>query len=91
MNTVPFLDELAAAGVRLSPEGDDLIAAIPAGVSLDPCRSRIRDSKPALLAALHLQAQIVAAATAASAAFDRATYDALWQQWYAIQDQEMNP
>jgi hypothetical protein len=35
---------------------------------------------------LALQDEIVAAATAAQSAFDRAAYDELWRRWYVLQD-----
>jgi hypothetical protein len=91
MSAALLLDELADAGIRLAPDGADLLAETRPGASLEPYRHRNRAHKPAILAALRLQDQIVAAATAATDAFDRAHYDALWQQWHALQDQESIP
>jgi hypothetical protein len=85
VNAPAFLDELNAAGVRLSQSGDDLRFATNPGVSIAPFRDRIVANKPALVAALGLQEQIIQAATAATAAFDRRLYDRLWADWHAFE------
>lgn len=77
-----LLAELAGAGVRLSRDGDDLIAEIRPGASLDPYRERIMAHKPALLAEL-LQARIIEVVTAEPAVFNRAEYDRLTALWNA--------
>jgi hypothetical protein len=82
MSAGTLLHELAEAGVRLSREGDDLIAEILPGASLDPFRDRIREHKPALLKEL-LQRQIVAAVVVAPEHFDRPAFDELWARWKA--------
>jgi hypothetical protein len=84
-----LLDELAAAGVRLSLAGDALRYQTRPGVSIAPYREQITAHKPALVALLALQDEIVAAASAARDAFDRAAYDALWARWHALAEQEM--
>ena len=89
MRVVALLDALEHAGIRLSRDGDDLIAEIQPGACLDPYREHIGATKPTLLALL--QAQIVAAATVAPAAFDREAYDALWRRWYDLAAQEPLP
>ena len=71
MSVGALLDELERAGIRLSRDGDDLIAEIQPGACLDPYREHIVANKPTLLAMLDLQEQIVAAATVEPAAFDR--------------------
>jgi hypothetical protein len=81
MSAVALVDELQAAGIRLGHDGGELIADVLPGVDLDPFRERIRQHRPALLALLALQDEIVAAATAARDAFDREAYDALWVRW----------
>ena len=87
--TVPaLLAELDAAGVSVTREGDNLNVRGAPGVSLAPYLDRIRDDKPGLLAELQLREQIMAAASAAQDAFDRAAYDELWRRWHALQDQE---
>lgn len=79
-----LLAELEAAGIRLHLDGDDLLAAIGAGATLDPYRARIAANKPALVTELRLRRAIIAAATAEPDVFDRAAYDALWSQWNAL-------
>jgi hypothetical protein len=87
-----LLDELAAAGIRLSRDGNDLAADVLPGAILDPYRDRIREHKPALQTLLALQDDIIRAASAARDAFDRQHFDALWERWHALQDEEMtNP
>jgi hypothetical protein len=83
-----MVDELRAAGIRLSRDGGDLVADVLPGAKLDPYRDRIAQCRPALLAELDLREQIVAAATAAQSAFDRQHYDVLWERWHALQDQD---
>jgi hypothetical protein len=87
MSASALLVELEAVGIRLHRDGDDLLASIRPGANFDPFRQRVREHKPALLASLALQEQIVAAATAATAAFDRAEYDHLWTEWHALQEE----
>jgi hypothetical protein len=91
LSVVALLDALERAGIRLSRDGDDLIAEIQPGACLDPYREHIGATKPTLLALLELQAQIVAAATVAPAAFDREAYDALWRRWYDLAAHEPLP
>jgi hypothetical protein len=87
MSVSNLVDEYAAAGVRLRREGDDLIADVLPGASLDQYREHIREHKPALLTLLALQDEIVRTASAARDAFDRATYDELWRRWQALQEE----
>jgi len=49
VNASALLDELRGAGIRLHRDGDDLIAHVLPGVSLDPFRERIQQCRPALL------------------------------------------
>jgi hypothetical protein len=88
MSVGALLDELERAGIRLSADGDDLITEIQSGACLDPFRDHIVAYKPALLAILDLQEQIVAAATVEPAAFDREADQALWKAWYALEASE---
>jgi hypothetical protein len=83
-----LLAELQAAGIHLMRDGDDLRYQTRPGVSITSFITGIRQHKPALLAELHLREEIVAAATTAQAAFDRAAYDRLWERWHALQDTE---
>jgi hypothetical protein len=88
VSAAALLSELEAAGVRLSLAGDALRYQTRPGVRIAPYRERISTSKPALIALLRLQDQIVTAATAAQAAFDRQYYDDLWCRWYVLHEQE---
>ena len=88
--TAALLTELEEVGVHLSLGGEDLRFQTRPGVSIAPCRKRIQDHKPALLALLALQDEIVRTASAARDAFDRQHYDELWRRWHARQEQE-NP
>jgi len=85
MSASALIDELIEAGVRLSLDGGELVADVLPGVDVDPYRGRIAQGRPALLAELDLRQQIVAAATAAQSAFDRAACDELWRRWHALQ------
>jgi hypothetical protein len=87
MNASIFIDQLQDIGIRLKRDGDDLIADVLPGAPLDPFRDRIRVCKPALLAELRLREQIVTAASAAQARFDRERYDELWCRWSALQEE----
>ena len=78
-----LLAELEEVGVRLSLDGDGLIAEVRLGASIDPYRDRIKASKQALIVEL-LQRQIVAAVTVDTDQFDRAAYDRLWARWTAL-------
>ena len=89
MSAGAFIDELAGVGIRLSRDGDDLAADVLPGASLDPYRDRIREHKPAFVALLALQDEIVRTASAARDAFDRAAYDELWRRWHALRGEEM--
>jgi hypothetical protein len=80
-----LLDELAAAGIRLSREGDDLIADVRPGAELDLYRDHITNHKPALLAELHRREEVVSAASTARDTFDRQHYDQLWVEWHTRQ------
>ena len=82
MSAAALLDELEAAGVRLSLAGDELRFQTRPGVRIAPYRERITASKPALLVEL-LQARIIAAVDVEPADFDRAEYDRLWTLWKA--------
>jgi hypothetical protein len=84
-----LLDELGTAGVRLSLSGDDLHYRTRPGVSVAPFRDQITAHKPTLLTLLALQDEIVAAASAAQSAFDRAAYDQIWAEWHMLAEQEM--
>jgi hypothetical protein len=91
MSLVSLLDELERAGIRLSPDGGDLIAEIQPGACLDCYRQHIVANKPTLLAILDLQEQIVTAATVEPAAFNREAYDALWTRWCALAAHDILP
>jgi hypothetical protein len=84
MSSADLLQELEAGGVHLSRDGDDLIADMRRGASLEPFRERIIANKPALLAEL-LKAEIIAAVTVAPADFDRAAYLRLMEHWYGLE------
>jgi hypothetical protein len=88
VSAATLLDALIRAGIRLGRDGDDLIADVLPGADLDRYRLSIREHRPELVTLLVLQDEIVAAATAAQSAFDRAAYDELWRRWYALQEQE---
>jgi hypothetical protein len=87
MGAAALLDDLTAAGIRLHREGDRLRAEISPGARLDPFRDQITANKPTLLRELR-QREIVAAATAEPAHFDRERYEQLQQQWTALPDPE---
>jgi hypothetical protein len=87
MSAAAFVDELQAAGIRLSHDGDGLVADVLFGATLAPYQARIADMKPALVALLALQDAIVATASAARSAFDRQHYDGLWEHWHALQEE----
>jgi hypothetical protein len=82
-----LLRELEDASIRLHRNGDRLRAEIAPTSSLDPYRDRIHQLKPEVLKEL-LQREIVAAASADPAHFDRDAYDALWSQWRVLEAQE---
>jgi hypothetical protein len=82
------VDELSAAGVRLSLAGDDLRYQTRPGVSIARYREQIITQKAALISLLRLQDEIVEAASAARDAFDRAAYDRLWERWHMLAEQE---
>jgi hypothetical protein len=88
VNAAALLAELAASGIGLTREGDNLRVRAEPGVSLAPHRERISAHKPTLLAELRLREEIVAAASAAQHAFDRQHFDTLWERWHALQTQE---
>jgi hypothetical protein len=83
-----LLARLEAAGVHVSREGDSLRVRGEPGVHPAPYRECIREAKPALLALLALQDEIVRTASAARDAFSRRHYDRLWERWYALAEQE---
>ena len=85
--TAALLDDLAAAGVRLSLAGDALRYETRPGVRIAPDREQIITHKPALVAELRLREEIVAAASAAHARFDRQRYDELWHRWAERQEE----
>jgi hypothetical protein len=85
--TAALLDQLAAVGVRLSRASEDLRYQTQPGVSIAPYREQISTNKPALLAELRLREEIVAAASAAHARFDRQRYDELWHRWAERQEE----
>jgi hypothetical protein len=82
-----LVDELAADGVRLSLAGDDLCYQTQPGASIAPYQERIREHKPAVLAELRRRAEIVAAASAVHARFDRQHFDELWRRWSELQEE----
>jgi hypothetical protein len=82
MSAAVLLDELEAAGVRLSLAGDDLRFQTRPGVSIAPYRERITANKPDLLAEL-LKARISAVLDVEPEQFDRAEYERLWARWKA--------
>jgi len=88
MKAEGLLDELASLGVHLVRDGDAIFADVEDGADLHPVTDRIRENKVALLAALRLREEIVTAASAVHASFDRQHYDSLWERWYALQEQE---
>jgi hypothetical protein len=77
-----LLDELDAAGVRLSLDGVHLRYQTQPGISITPHTERITAHKSALHREL-LQRQIVATGTVAPEQFNRAEYDRLWALWHA--------
>jgi hypothetical protein len=91
MSAATLHDELMGIGIRLSRDGDDLIADVLPSADLDAYRDQIISHKPALLAMLALQEEIVRTATAARDGFDHAAYDALWERWHALHDEEICP
>jgi hypothetical protein len=90
MNTASLLSELESAGIHLRRDGEDLLAEVPSGASLDPYRERIRTSKRALLAEL-LKTEILAALDTDPRDFDRPAYLDLVALWRAVTDEESNP
>jgi hypothetical protein len=52
VSAAALLAELAAAGVWLRRDGEDLVAETRRGFSLEPYRERIATNKPALLIAI---------------------------------------
>jgi hypothetical protein len=88
MSAAALLAQLEAAGVRITREGDTLRVRGMSGVDPAPYREQITAHKPALLALLRLQEEIVATATVATEAFDRQHYDTLWVQWHSLNAQE---
>jgi hypothetical protein len=89
MSVPTLLAELDAAGIHLRRAGEDLLAEVPPGASLDPYRERIRTSKRALLAEL-LRGEIVAALYADPRDFDRDAYLALVERWRACSGEEQD-
>jgi hypothetical protein len=87
MSTEKLLDELADAGIHLVRGGETILADVEERADLVLHAGRIAENKSALLAALRLREQIVAAATA-EVAFDRVAYDALWDRWRRQQEHE---
>jgi hypothetical protein len=84
MSAAVLLDELEAAGVRLSLAGDDLRYQTRPGVGIALYREQIEAHKPALLVEL-MKRRIIAAVDVEPADFDRAEYDRLWTLWYAYE------
>jgi hypothetical protein len=91
VSTGALVDELAAAGIRLTPAGDDLRYQTRPGISIAPYREQIVTNKPALVSELRLREEIVAAASAAHARFDRHYFDQLWAEWQRLQNEEIRP
>jgi hypothetical protein len=89
MTVGALVDTLAAAGVRLSLAGNDLRYQTQPGVSIAPYREQITEHKLALVTELRLREEIVAAAAAVHARFDRERYDELWRRWSELQAEEM--
>ncbi len=81
MTAGAVIDELLDTGIRLSRDGDGLVADVLPGASLDPYREEIRERKPDLVKEL-LQREIVAAASAEPEDFDRDDLDRLWTLWH---------
>ena len=88
MNASALLDDLMDAGIRLKRDGGDLIADVLPTADLSAHTQQIKASKPALVSALQLREQIVAAATVSPEHFNRKEYDALWALWHAIESKE---
>jgi hypothetical protein len=88
LNRSVLVDDFMAAGIRLTRDGDDLIAEVPADVDLSPHAERIRASKPALLREL-LQREIVAAVDVEPPDFDRQHYDDLWSRYQTHKGKEL--
>jgi hypothetical protein len=89
MSAEKLLDEFASVGIHLLRDGDIILADVVEGADLVLFRGHITENKPALLAALRLREQIVVAASVAQAAFDRRQYDALWERWHELQEQNL--
>lgn len=88
MTAAALLAGLEAAGIHVAGEDDNLRVRANPGISLAPYVEPIREHKPALLALMALQDEIVRTASAARDAFDRAAYDELWRRWHVLQEQE---
>src|SRR5215213_6853317 len=82
-----LLDELDAAGVRLTLAGNELRYQTRSGVSITPHMEHITAHKSALLREL-LQRRILESVNIAPQPFDREQYDQLWQQLRALPDPE---
>ncbi len=89
MNAAALLRELEAAGVRLSLKGEGLHIQARPGVSIAPHREQITEHKRALVTELRLREEIVAAASAAHARFERARFDELWRRWSELQEENV--
>jgi hypothetical protein len=76
-----LLAEVAAAGIQVTRDGDNLRVRVRRGTSLAPYMERITANKPALLREL-LQRQIVQTLDVDRDDFDRPAFDALWVRWH---------
>ena len=91
MSAAALVAALDAAGIHVARKDDQLRVRAEPGVRLAPYVEELREHKPALLTLLALQDEIVRMASAERDAFDRQHYDALWERWHALQDEETEP
>jgi len=82
VSAAALLAELAAAGIHITREGDDLRVRVRRGTSIAAYLERITAQKPALLREV-LQRQIIQALDVEPAHFNREEHDRLWTLWRA--------
>jgi hypothetical protein len=87
VNTVTLLAELEAAGIQVTPQGENLRVRGEPGVNLAPYLERIMPHKSVPLRQL-LQRQIVAAVDVEPPDFDQQHYDDLWCRNPALEGKE---